>query len=248
VVGAEAFDDAGRSGAAKAVTVVVNRALPEAPPDFEGGRNGNTSTLGVHMVDLEWQEGPECDVLGYRVYRDLLGTGIFTQITCMGQAQPEYHEGLSCIDDQAPVGVPLRYKVVGVDTAPAGGLREGNFSTTISIAEGNNAPDPPTNLTACLGGSPGCVEANGEPASDGVTVLTWDAPISPDGDGDEIYFYRIYRDGEAYADRVAAYFHGPGLLAWADPDTPDASHSYRVTSVDARFAESGFSDEIVDFP
>jgi prepilin-type N-terminal cleavage/methylation domain-containing protein len=248
VVGAEAFDDAGRSGAPKARTVVVNRSLPTAPPDFEGGRNGNVSVPTFHMVDLEWQKGPECDVVGYRVYRELLGTEIFTPIECAGQAQPEYHVGLTCLDATAPAGVPLRYQVRAVDTQPGGGLREGEIAGPISIAEGNNAPEPPTNLTACLGGSPGCVESNGDPASDGVTVLTWDAPPSPDGDGDEVYFYRIYRDGETYGHRVAAYFHGPGLLAWADPDTPDASHSYRVTAVDARFAESIPSDEIVSFP
>ena len=248
VVGAEAFDEDGRSGAPKAVTVVVNRSRPVAPLVFEGGRNGNVSTPGVHMVDLEWQRGPECDVLGYRVYRELLGDGIFTQITCSGQAQPDYHVGLTCLDDTAPAGVPLRYEVRAVDTLPGGGIGEGPAAGPISIAEGNNAPDPPTNLSACLGGMPGCVEANGESASDGVTVLTWTAPPSPDGDGDNIYFYRIYRDGVAYADRVAAYFHGPGLLAWADPDTPDSSHTYRVTAVDERFAESGFSGAVVNFP
>ena len=247
VVGAEAFDEDGRSGAPKSVTVVVNRSRPEAPEGFEGGRNGNINIPGVHMVDLEWLDNAECDVLGYRVYRELLGTGIFTQIECSGQTQPEYHNAVTCLDETAPAGVALRYQVRGVDTLPGGGLGEGPAST-ISIAEGNNKPDPPTNLTACLGGSPGCLEANGEAASDGVTVLTWDAPASPDGDGDDIYFYRIYRDGVTYGDRVAAYFHGPGVLAWADPDTPDASHTYRVTAVDERFAESGFSDPVVSFP
>jgi prepilin-type N-terminal cleavage/methylation domain-containing protein len=241
VVGAEAFDEDGRSGAPKAVTVVVNRSRPEVPPSVEGGRNGNGS-----MVDLEWQKGPECDVLGYQVLRQEDG-GAWNQITCSGQLQPEYHVGLTCLDDQAPAGVTLRYRVQAVDTLSGGGLGVGAFAE-IPIAEGNSAPDPPTNLTACLGGSPGCVEADGESASDGVTVLTWDAPPSPDGDGDDIYFYRIYRDGVAYTDRVAAYFHGPGLLAWADPDTPDASHTYRVTAVDARFAESGFSGAVVSFP
>jgi prepilin-type N-terminal cleavage/methylation domain-containing protein len=248
VVGAEAFDEDGRSGAPKSVTVVVNRTAPEMPPDFEGGRNGNVSTPGIHMVDLEWQEGPECDVLGYQVLREENGSDVWTQIECLGQAQPEYHVGLTCLDDGAPAGVSLRYRVQAVDTAPGGGLRAGAAAQIGPIAEANNAPDPPSNLTACLGGTAGCIEASGAPASDGVTVLTWEAPPSPDGDGDDIYFYRIYRDGEAYADRVAAYFHGTGLLAWADPDTPDGSHTYRVTAVDERFAESGFSGAVVDFP
>jgi prepilin-type N-terminal cleavage/methylation domain-containing protein len=247
VVGAEAFDDDGRSGAPKSVTVTLNRSRPPALTGFEGGRNGNASAL-VHMVDLEWQQGPECDVLGYQVFREIDGTGVWTQIECMGQAQPEYHELPTCLDETAPALVNLRYRVRAVDTLPGGGLGAGTFSSELSIAEGNNAPDPPSGLTACVGGTAGCNEANGEPASDGVTVLTWTAPTSPDSDGDDVYFYRIYRDGQTYSDRVAAYVHGPGVLAWADPDTPDSSHDYCVTAVDERYAESACSASILSFP
>ena len=244
VVGAEAFDEDGRSGAPKAVTVVVNRSLPTAPPDFEGGRNGNGG-----MVDLEWRKAPECDVLGYQVFRAEDGSGTFTQILCRGQDPVlGYHVELSCIDEDAPEGVPLQYQVRGVDTPPEGGLGEGAWAGPITIAEGNEPPAPPTVLTACLGGTAGCIEANGNPASDGVTVLTWTAPLGDlDACGD-IYFYRIYRDGVTYDHRVAAYFHGPGLLAWADPDTPDESHTYRVTAVDECFAESDFSAPVEDYP
>lgn len=247
VVGAEAFDEEGRSGAPKSVTVVLNRSRPPAPAAFEGGRNGNTSVAGVHMVDLEWAEGPECDVLGYQVFREENGSGTWTQIECMGQAQPEYHEELTCLDDEAPAGSTLRYQVRGVDTLPGGGLGYGDFTAELPVAEGNNKPGPPTDLTACLGGTAGCNDADGGPASDGVTVLTWTAPPNPDGDGDAIYFYRIYRDGITYADRVAAYVHG-SVLAWADPDTPDTVHTYYVTAVDARYAESDLSLPVVDFP
>jgi prepilin-type N-terminal cleavage/methylation domain-containing protein len=247
VVGTEAFDADGRSGAPKSVTVTLNRSRPPAPTGFEGGRNGNSSPL-VHMVDLEWQQGPECDVLGYQVFREIDGTNVWTQIQCMGQAQPEYHELSTCLDETAPGLVNLRYRVRAVDTLPTGGLGAGTFTSPLSIAEGNNVPDPPTGLVACVGGTAGCNEANGEPASDGVTVLSWTAPQNPDDDGDAIYFYRIYRDGQTYADRVAAYVHGPGTLAWADPDTPDTDHDYCVTAVDERFAESACSASILNFP
>jgi prepilin-type N-terminal cleavage/methylation domain-containing protein len=248
VVGAEAFDEEGRSGAPKAVTVLVNRFRPVAPQGFEGGRNGNSGG-GIHMVDLEWRGNAECDVLGYQVQREENGSGAWTDVECLGQpAGLGYHEETTCTDTTAPAGSTLRYRVRAVDTLPGGGLGLGDFAGPIPIDEGNNAPEAPTGLTACLGGSPGCLEANGEPASDGVTVLTWTAPPSPDGDGDEIYFYRIYRDGVDYTDRVAAYFHGPGVLAWADPDTPDGPHTYRVTAVDNRFAESDFSSAITNFP
>jgi hypothetical protein len=247
VVGAEAFDADGRSGAPKSVTVTLNRSRPPEPTGFEGGRNGNASTL-FHMVDLEWQEGPECDVLGYQVFRSVAGTDVWLQIQCMGQAQPDYHDKPSCLDEQAPAAVALEYKVRAVDTLPGGGLGPGDFTFELATTEGNNRPDPPTGLTACVGGTAGCNEANGEPASDGVTVLTWTAPQNPDGDGDDIYFYRIYRDGQTYDKRVASYVHGPGVLAWADPDTPDAAHDYCVTAVDERYAESICSAEVPDFP
>jgi|Tabmets5t2r1_1033131.scaffolds.fasta_scaffold03622_3 prepilin-type N-terminal cleavage/methylation domain-containing protein len=252
VVGAEAFDEDGRSGAPKSVTVVLNRFRPPVPDNFEGGRNANSSILGVRPVDLEWREGPECDVLGYQVFRSVTGSGVWTQIECRGQDQPEYHTGLTCLDETAPDLVPLSYRVRGVDTLASGGLGFGS-PAEIDIDNGTQTrPDPPSGLVACVGGAPGCNEANGEPASDGVTVLTWTAPPNPDADGDSIYFYRIYRDwgtgGPTYDDRYAAYVHGPGVLAWADPETPDGPHKYCVTAVDERFGESLCSAEIANFP
>jgi prepilin-type N-terminal cleavage/methylation domain-containing protein len=246
VIGAEAFDQEGRSGAPKAVTVVLNRSRPAAPASLEGGRNGNASG-GVHMVDLEWPESQECDVLGYQVLRRE-GTGAWTPIQCLDQVQPEYHTGLTCLDDDAPEGVQLSYQVRAVDTLPEGGLGFGEPAEIAIDESPQTRPEPPSNLTACIGGSTGCNEANGNPASDGVTVLTWTAPANPDADGDSIYFYRIYRDGTTYNRRYAAYVHGPGVLAWADPSTPDGAHTYCVTAVDERFAESACSPSIVDFP
>ena len=212
------------------------------PANFEGGRNGNAG-----MVDLEWSEGPECDVLGYQVLRKE-GTGAWAPILCRDQAQPEYHTGLTCLDETAPAGVELRYQVRGVDTLASGGLGFGDPAEILIDDSTQTPPEAPPSLTACVGGTPDCNEANGEPASDGVTVLTWTAPTNPDADGDDIYFYRIYRDGTTYDKRYAAYVHGPGVLAWADPETPDTAHDYCVTAVDERFAESGCSTPILDFP
>jgi prepilin-type N-terminal cleavage/methylation domain-containing protein len=248
VVGAEAFDEDGRTGAPKAVTVVLNRRRPPAPADFEGGRNGNTSGSGVHMVDLEWKDVADCDVLGYQVQRKV-GSGAFATIQCLGQPlAAEHHTDVTCLDETAPANETLRYRVRGVDTLPGGGLGFGDPAEILIDDNTQTPPDPPTNLTACVGGTPGCNEASGSPASAGVTVLTWTAPANPDADGDGIYFYRIYRDGTAYTNRFAAYVHGPGTLAWADPDTPDTQHSYCVTAVDERFAESDCTPPIENFP
>jgi type IV pilus assembly protein PilV len=243
VVQAEANDDKGRAGAPKAVTVVLNRELPFAPADFEGGRNGNGS-----MVDLRWKPSPECDVLGYRVYRGPSATGPWTIVDCLGP-NDDFHESTECIDQDAPASAPLWYRVVAVDTPPGGGSpREGAASPAIEMLEGNNPPNQPTGLNACLGGTAGCNEPDGTPASDTVTVLRWDPTSDPDGD--PIHFYRIYRDGTSYADRVleGIFFPGAGAIAWTDPDSPNGSHDYRVTAVDARFAESALSDPVVSFP
>jgi prepilin-type N-terminal cleavage/methylation domain-containing protein len=246
VVGAEAFDDDGRTGAPKAVTIVLNRRRSPIPQNLVGGRNGNASG-GVHMVDLEWTDVPDCDVLGYQVQRQV-GAGSWATIQCLGQTQAEYHTKVTCLDQTAPTGAQLRYRVLGVDTLPGGGLGFGDPAEILIDDSPQTRPDPPTGLQACVGGAPSCTDADGEPASTGVTVLSWTAPANPDSDGDDILFYRIYRDGTTYAHRFADYVHGP-VLAWADPDTPDTQHSYCVTAVDERYAESSCSDPpISNFP
>jgi prepilin-type N-terminal cleavage/methylation domain-containing protein len=239
VVTAEAFDDAGRAGSPRSLTVVLNRDLPAQPGSFEGGRNGNGS-----RVDLEWEPNPECDVLGYRVSRTTGHpvTGPWTEVTCMGQTG-SYHLETSCLDEGAPAGGPLRYRVTAVDSPPDGGApRPGDASAPLLIAEGNPVPGTPTGVTACLGGTPDCVEPDGTPAGDGVTVVRWNAPA------DDVYFYRIYRDGTTYTDRVGTFFpDAAGGLAWTDPDSPDGTHTYRVSAVGTTFGESFLSDPVT-FP
>lgn len=240
VVQAEAYDDTGRAGSPKALTVVLNRATPSKPSQLLGGRNGNGS-----MVDLEWLPNPECDVLGYRVYRGPLSVGPWTQVTCLGQSG-SYHEDTDCLDEGAPLLDSLWYYVVGVDTPPGGGApREGTSSDPLLIGLGSNAPTTPTGVNACLGGSSGCNEPDGAPASDGATVVRWDPATDPDGDA--IVFYRIYRGGTTYDKRVGVFFPGAGDLAWTDPDSPDGTHEYRVTAVDGNYAESALSDPVT-FP
>jgi prepilin-type N-terminal cleavage/methylation domain-containing protein len=240
VVTAEAFDDAGRAGSPRSLTIVLNRNLPTDPDSVEGGRNGNGA-----RVDLEWEPNPECDVLGYRVSRTTGDpvTGPWTQVTCRGQTG-SYHLETSCLDEDAPAGGPLRYRVIAVDTPPDGGApRPGDASTPLLVAEDTSVPGAPTGVSACLGGTPDCNEPDGTPAADGVTVIRWDAPAAGD-----VYFYRLYRDGTTYADRVAAFFpEGGDALAWTDPDSPDGSHSYRVSAVNASFGESFLSDPVT-FP
>lgn len=230
LVQARAFDADGRSGVARVLTVVLNRSAPAAPAGVGAGRNGN----GSH-VDVEWHANGEGDVLGYRVYRT---SGSTTERVCppTGAGADAFLERtLSCVDESAPAGGPLEYKVVALDTG-SNGVREG-AGTTVTVVEGNTPPPAPTSLTACAGGSPGCNGPDGAPAPTGTTVLSWAASSDPDA-GDSIQFYRVYRDGTGYGARTARLYPTGATLVWIDSSTGGTTHDYRVTAVDTNFGES----------
>jgi hypothetical protein len=235
VIQADAFDTGGRSGAPLSKTVRLNRMLPVKPATFAGGRNGN-----ANYVDLSWVTNPECDVVGYRIYRGTSAATITTQITCVGETATLGPNKDGCIDN-APAG-DVYYQVVALDTNTAGTvIREGTKSDVLHIGPtGANAlPSAPTNLSACVGGQVNCNVANNVPADDGVLVIRWDPSTDSDG---TIQLYRIYRDGVAYTDRHGAFYQKPGeLLAWIEP-TPDSNaHTYRISAIDDKFGESALS-------
>ena len=93
----------------------------------------------------------------------------------------------------------------------------------------NQAPDPPTALA--------CASDAGQP------VVKWTPPASPDGDGDDVGSYRIYRDppsgAPAYGDAATTIgYNGGGTTAYRDASATGGSHEYWVTAVDERFQES----------
>jgi type IV pilus assembly protein PilV len=241
IVQAEAFDDKGRAGSPKALTVVLDRRQPRAPLQLEGGRNGNGN-----MVDLRWKANTECDVEGYQVWRSTVAGGPtggpWTLVTCSNQVGP-YVKDNSCLDEQAPATSPVHYRVFAVDP----GVGDPSYLT---VTSGNAVPSKPANVSACLGGMPDCTEPDGSPASNAATVIRWDD--SSDPDGDPILFYRLYRDdgdGTAtYADRFGIFFPGVGANSWTDPDTPDGPHTYWVSAVDTNYGESQLSDPVENFP
>lgn len=242
VVQATGVDDKGRSGAPKALTIVVNRRKPFAPASFEGGRNGNGN-----RVDLQWHASLEGDVLGYRVYRSGSSTSLGSRVTCFGQASANYHGETSCLDESAPApGSPVYYRVVAVDKDPdTGALREGDWSPPLLMVEDNRPPTEPTELVACTGGQPDCNGPDGQPAPEGTTVISWKPSTDPDT-GDSVYFYRIYRDGSGYDSRHDIFYPAEGAgLAYVDSDSTNAAqHEYRVTAVDRRFGESPLSGAV----
>jgi hypothetical protein len=147
-----------------------------------------------------------------------------------------------CVDESAPATGPLYYHVVGVDTMANGSLREGTPSAALVVPAtgGNTLPTPPLAVTSCTGGQPGCNKSDGQPAPSGQIVVRWLPSTDLDG---TVAFYRIYRDGTAYADRWDDFFPGSsgGDLAWLEYAPGSTSHTYRVTAVDNQFGESPLS-------
>jgi prepilin-type N-terminal cleavage/methylation domain-containing protein len=236
-VQADAFDNQGRAGAPRALTVILNRRAPIAPANVAGGRNGNEG-----YVDLQWSTNPECDVAGYRVYRSTDPALDGDPITCLDQAEPTYTILDECIDDTAPAGVPLYYRVRAVDKLQDLTPREGDFSAQVVVDGTNVAPTVPQGVNACIGGDVGCLAPDGKAAPTGQVVIRWLPSIDADG---TVAFYRIYRDGITYAHRHDSFFPDGPIIAWLEYLAPDGSpHEYRVTAVDDDFGESALSDVV----
>jgi type II secretory pathway pseudopilin PulG len=88
-------------------------------------------------------------------------------------------------------------------------------------------PGPPSGLSASNG-------------TGGTTVLTWTAPTTtpaPD-------FYRIYRDGQDYTNRIDSTGATGSTVTWTDTNTGGNAHSYWVTTVSANLTESAFAGPV----
>lgn len=108
---------------------------------------------------------------------------------------------------------------VTINSLTGGGLGGGGSAGAIT------RPAAPTGLAGV---------ANG----DGTTTLTWNAPSgSPPAE-----FYRIYRDGQDYVNRLdTAGDTGSGTIQWVDTASGGTTHAYRVTAVSTALAESDFA-------
>ncbi|MDQ3849704.1 MAG: prepilin-type N-terminal cleavage/methylation domain-containing protein [Actinomycetota bacterium] len=208
VVAAKAFDSYGAFGHVRAVTVNLNRRVPYAPAGFIGGRNGS-------VVEFEWTPSKERDIEGYRVYR---GTDT-SNVVCTLTAQT------SCRETNPPSSATLSYFMVAVDKDGSGSLREGDPSTSITVSSTSTAPEAPGSAKACPADSAGNVG------------LTWTASPVPPLAGEPVSYYRIYRDGTGYYDRIDRTSSGSDLT-WTDRNTGGTSHTYSISAVGAQLAES----------
>jgi hypothetical protein len=221
LVSAQAYDGYGETGAGRTVTMVVNRAAPNAPAGLTGSRN----PLWSNLVELEWNPSPERDVTGYEVYRMNSATANPSTDDPICSRNVDDAKATSCQDTSAPGGGP-RYYVVALAPARTGtGLERGATSTVLDTALADAAPTAPTALTAT------------RLAGDGVK-LSW--PAAADSDG-SIRYYRIYRDdNSSYTKRLDRTGSGADL-SWTDDTAGAANHAYWVTAVDDRLAESAFT-------
>jgi prepilin-type N-terminal cleavage/methylation domain-containing protein len=239
---ADGFDAEGRAGAPRILTVILNRREPYAPVDVTAGRNGSGD-----RVDVRWSGNPECDVIGYRVYRSTDPTVLGTQVICPDPLAPDTSVTAKdwCVDEDAPATGPLYYRVVAVDTMADGTLRPGTQSSeaTVGPTGGNSLPTVPQGVTACIGGQVDCLAPDGEAAPSGQIVVRWLPSVDADG---TVQSYRIYRDGTAYANRWDDFFPAAtgGLLAWLEYAPDESSHTYYVTAVDDVFGESAPSGSV----
>lgn len=240
VLQAEAFDEKGRAGASKALVVTLNRRRPFAPRLFAGGRNFS-NTGGFHKVDLQWAPNQECDVKGYEVYRGTAPNAVNNRVCEVDVGEPT-----ECVDLTAPpvqAGVTLYYQVLALDKEPDGDVGYGDRSALLPINETNaGPPSTPAGVSICTGGSPGCFDIDGELAPSNSPVLSWQ-PSTDQAQGG-VAFYRVYRDGQAYGDRLDILFPVPNKpLVFIDA-TATGPHTYRVSAVDELFGESPLSDEV----
>jgi prepilin-type N-terminal cleavage/methylation domain-containing protein len=212
LVGGQAFDAYGIQGQRSSLTLTVNRSAPFETCEFEGGYSHPPDKSAV--VDLQWKANPERDIIGYRVFRQEEGSPTAVEVCETTET--------SCYDPTPPTAGRHTYFAVSLDRDPSNGSpREGTRSTrlvTIDLPAGIQPPSPP--------------EAVREGTSDGLPVISWEP--SPSGG---VRFYRIYRDGTAYADRYDKT--GDELtMSWTDSKPGPGNHTYYVSAVGSNFAES----------
>jgi hypothetical protein len=222
-VAVQAYDASDSSPGQRSLTVNVNRCSPAQVLNVLGGRN----PLFSNQVELNWDDNPEDDVLGYYVYRGIGGTTP-TKIAsgpCSGLLTVS-----NCTEPNPSSGTALTYYVRAVDKDPAGTLREGTASSNLSVPASNTAPNTPSIASATTFGT-----------------IYWNQTTDPNS-GDSVDYYRIYRDGTALGNRYDVIDNvpvsGTSYVLWTDPNTGGTTHTYRVTAVDTHAAESSMSNSV----
>ena len=208
------FDSSGTPGDLRTQIVAIDRSTPYRLCDFAGGRNSQHG--GV--VDLQWRASFEGDVVSYSVWRNKQGAEPSDRLVCDAVPTSE------CSDANPPTGdgaieyyVRPQQKNFALNTVlgPAASL------TIPAVNAADSAPSVPGNVAVAGGTQP---------------TISW-TPSSDDG---SVIFYRVYRDGQAIAQRYGKTSNG-ATLAFTDKAAGGTSHTYYVSAVDDGFAESALA-------
>jgi prepilin-type N-terminal cleavage/methylation domain-containing protein len=245
-VGAEPLDSNGLAGSAASTPVTINRCAPIPPPNF----NATKRDKALPIADIKWDDNPEGDLVGYKVFRGTTTTN-GTPVCPPNASDPPKFGMHTCIDTSPPQtynkNTPLYYGVYAYDQDPSGAVRAGALSYIEVNTDQNKAPKAPTNLAAT--------------ASGGNATVTWTipaAPLDPDS-GDTIESFRVYRRAAGatgpwtYTDRLdpdVAYDSATGFCnnsaapgatcSFTDTTRGAVAHQYMVTSVDSHLRESDY--------
>lgn len=242
-VGALPLDGNGLAGTAASTPVTINRCTPIQPPNFNAtGRDKFMPAGGAAggWVDIEWDDNPEGDIVGYKVFRGTSATN-GVQI-CPPNATDPPQDIYNCIDRNPTAynkNNALYYGVYAYDQSPTGAVRQGALAYVEVNTAQNSAPKAPTNITAT--------------GTNGNITVGWKIPAAPfDPDtGDTVESFRVYRrsnTGTAWDpamrieyDTMAALCGG-SVAAGASCSFNDTlgggTHQYLVTSVDSHLRES----------
>jgi hypothetical protein len=205
-ISAQAFDRYGQYGRAAITTLTVNRRQPYKLINFRAVHVGST-------VALDWARSPELDITGYSIYRQV-GAGSLDLVKTIDSA------GTTSWTDTTP---PSQAGVVYVARAVEGDATNhppGDDTTSASLDLSQNAPQPPSGLSAAYTDS-----------TQTSVGLTWTAaPGSVTG-------YRIYRDGSSLSAQYDAVTGG-ATTTYTDTKLGGATHQYWIAAIDANGAES----------
>jgi prepilin-type N-terminal cleavage/methylation domain-containing protein len=222
-VAVQAYDATDSSPGQRSMTVNINRCAPTQVQNLLGGRN----PLFSKQVELNWDDNPEDDVLGYYVFRGI-GAATPTQIAsgpCSGLVTVS-----NCTEPEPSSTSTLTYYVKAVDKDATGALRAGTASANLTSTTSNRAPASPSIASATTFGT-----------------IYWSQTTDPDS-GDSVDYYRVYRDGTGLANRYDVIDNvpvsGTSFVLWTDPNTGGTTHTYRVTAVDTHAAESPMSNSV----
>jgi prepilin-type N-terminal cleavage/methylation domain-containing protein len=224
IVSANAYGADGLTDNSRASTVRINRCPPLPPTGVEGGE-----TMLFPGVELQWDQSPEEDVIGYYVWTSTTGTGGWTRPAPALNPDPTIADcsGLLktpvCVDDDT--NVKVYYAIQAVDTAPDGSIRAGDRSPALLVDPKNSRPPKPGGFGV----------DNAFPSS-----IKWSGTnVSDPPPADYTSFFYVYRDAaDGRVDRYDSIDNTGGTISWTDPDPGGVPHNYWVTSVDNHLAES----------